>query len=34
VSLVRNYRSEFLRIIRKEGVDGLIARMKRKLAEP
>jgi phospholipid transport system substrate-binding protein len=33
VSLVKNYRSQFNRIISKEGVDGLIARMRNKLAE-
>ena len=35
VSLVKNYKRQFRRIIRKEGWDGLIARMQRKLeADP
>ncbi len=33
VSLLKNYRSQFNRIIAKEGVDGLIRRMKAKLVE-
>ncbi|MDD9942364.1 MAG: ABC transporter substrate-binding protein [Myxococcales bacterium] len=33
VSLVANYRSQFNRIIRKQGFSGLIERMKKKLAE-
>jgi phospholipid transport system substrate-binding protein len=33
VSLVKNYRAECNRVIRKEGVPGLIARLERKLAE-
>jgi phospholipid transport system substrate-binding protein len=34
VSLVKNYHSEFNRTINKEGVDGLIVRIRKKLAEP
>jgi phospholipid transport system substrate-binding protein len=34
VSILQNYRSQFSRIIAKEGVDGLITRMKAKLDAP
>jgi phospholipid transport system substrate-binding protein len=33
VSLVRNYRSQFQKIIEKDGYEGLIAKMKKRLAE-
>jgi phospholipid transport system substrate-binding protein len=33
VSMLANYRSQFNRIIAKEGIDGLLARMRKKLAE-
>lgn len=33
VGMIRNYRSQFNRIIAKEGVDGLLAKMKKKMAE-
>jgi phospholipid transport system substrate-binding protein len=34
VSILDNYRSQFNRIIAKEGVPGLIARMKAKIDKP